>query len=224
MSKKTQQYVLGALVAAMALVYYLNHGSGPSFVGVTADDRFQPLKVDDPSLRLDLLSRIRNTEYGGTHRNIFTGEAPPPPPEEVKKMKEEAAKRQAEPQGPPPLTVPAKFFGYAVDPRTGEHRAFFTANDDVFVVPQGGILLNNFRVLRINNNSVDVQEISSGRQTTLAMDVSAAPGGFTGAPGGLPVMGGGPPMPGRAGIPGKGELPGANPEGDPAPDMGGPPQ
>jgi hypothetical protein len=214
MNKKTQQYVLAGLVLAMVLVYFLNRSSGPSLVGVTADDQFHPLKVDDPSLRLDLLEHIRNIEYGGTHRNIFTGEAPPPPPEEVKKMKEEAAKRQAEPQGPPPVSVPAKFFGYAVDPRTGEHRAFFTANDDVYVVAQGGILLNNFRIMRINNSSVDVQEISSGRQTTLAMDVSAAPAGF----GGLPATGG-PPIPGRPGLPGRGNPPGGVPEGDSDPPM-----
>jgi hypothetical protein len=208
----------------MMLVYYLNRSSGPSFVGVTADDRFQPLKVDDPSLRLDLLERIRNTEYGGTHRNIFTGEAPPPSAEEVKKAQDAEAKKPVIPSGPPPVNVPAKFFGYAVDPRTGEHRAFFTANEDVFVVPQGGILLNNFRILRINNNSVDVQEISSGRQTTLAMDVSAAPGGFGGAPESLPIPGG-PPIPGRPGFPGQGAPPGASPEGDPSPDMSAaPPQ
>ena len=151
----------------LAFVFYLNHNSGPSFVGVVADERYEPLKVEDPSLRLDLLDRIRNTEYSGTHRNIFTGEAPPPPPSVVKKMQEEEAKRRALPPPIPPVNVPAKFFGYAADPRTGERRAFFTNSDDVFVVAQGGILLNNFRVLKINNNSVDVQEISSKRNTCL---------------------------------------------------------
>jgi len=178
MSKKNQGYVLGGLAAVLAFVFYFNHNSGPSFAGVVADERYEPLKVEDPSLRLDLLDRIRNTEYSGTHRNIFTGEAPPPPPSVVKKMQEEEAKKRALPPPIPPVNVPAKFFGYAADPRTGERRAFFTNSDDVFVVAQGGILLNNFRVLKINNNSVDVQEISSKRNTTLSLDVSAAPAGF----------------------------------------------
>jgi hypothetical protein len=177
MSKKNQGYILGGLVVALLFVFYMNHNSGPSFVGVVADERYQPLKVDDPSLRLDLLDRIRHTEYSGTHRNIFSGEAPPPPPDVVKKMKEEAEKKRLLPPPIPPVNVPAKFFGYAADPRTGERRAFFTNSDDVFVVAQGGILLNNFRVLKINNNSVDVEEISSKRNTTLSLDLSAAPGG-----------------------------------------------
>jgi hypothetical protein len=194
MSKKTQGYVLGGLVAALLLVFYLNRGSGSSSEGVVADERYQPLKVDDPSLRMDLLDRIRNTEYSGTHRNIFTGEAPPPPPELVKKMKEEAERKRDIPAPPPPVSVPAKFFGYVSDPRTANRRAFFTNGDDVFVVDQGGILLNNFRVLKINNNSVDVEEISSHRNTTLNLDVSAAPGGFPSAPAGS-ALGGGPPIP-----------------------------
>lgn len=183
-SKKNQGYVLGGLALVLLLVFYWNHDSTSSFVGVVADERFVPLKLDDPSLRLDLLDRIQHTEYSGTHRNIFTGEAPPPPPSVVKKMQEEEAKRRAAPQPPPPVNVPAKFFGYATDPRSGARRAFFTNNDDVFVVAQGGILLNNFRILKINNNSVDVEEISSKRTTTLSLDLSAAPGGFS--PGGPP--------------------------------------
>ena len=103
MSKKNQGYVLGGLAAVLAFVFYLNHNSGPSFAGVVADERYEPLKVEDPSLRLDLLDRIRNTEYSGTHRNIFTGEAPPPPPSVVKKMQEEEAKKRALP--PPILSL-----------------------------------------------------------------------------------------------------------------------
>ncbi len=222
MKKKRQAYLLGGLLLLMLVVFYMNHNSGPSFVGVVTDEHYQPLKVDDPSLRLDLLDRIRTTQYEGNHRNIFTGEPPPPPPSVVKKMEEEA-KRRAMPQGPPPLTVPAKFFGYAADPRTGARRAFFTANDDVYVVNQGGILLNNFRILAINNSTVDVQEISSGRKTSLAMDATAAPGGFAGgAMGGAPAMRMGGGMPGMALPNGQvlrprlpGMMPGGNPAADP---------
>jgi hypothetical protein len=39
----------------------------------------------------------------------------------------------------------------------------------VYIVPVGGTLLNQFRILTIGNNSVEVEELSSGRRTTLVL-------------------------------------------------------
>jgi hypothetical protein len=61
---------------------------------------------------------------------------------------------------------------------TGRKRACFSANtDDVYIVPEGGTLLNQFRVLTISGNSVELEELSSGRRTTLmlAQPADAAP-------------------------------------------------
>lgn len=170
MTKKTRYelYVLGVLLV-LAVVAYSSQSRNSVFTGASASDvRFTPLDVSDPSLRLDLLDRIQKLEYKGQHRNIFSAEPLPPPPSVL-------AAQQARARGPvvpppPPVTVPATFYGIVTDLRTGQKRACFSANaDDVYIVPVGGTLLNQFRILTIGNNSVEVEEISSGRHTTLML-------------------------------------------------------
>ena len=169
MTKKTRYelYVLGILLI-LAVAAYSSQSRNSVFTGASASDiRFTPLDVPDPSLRLDLLDRIQKLEYKGQHRNIFSAEPLPPP-----QMPADFHKSQVPvvPLPPPPVTVPATFYGIVTDLRTGQKRACFSANaDDVYIVPVGGTLLNQFRILTIGNNSVEVEELSSGRRTTLML-------------------------------------------------------
>jgi hypothetical protein len=130
---------------------------------------YTPLAVEDPALRTDLLQHIREFEYSGRHRNIFSPNLPPPalPPGGVTPGQPPAV---VVPSGPPPLEVPVKFFGYSSDPRSGRRRAFFTDGDDVFIASEGDTVLNRFRILHIGNSSVDVLEIASGRRATLNLE------------------------------------------------------
>lgn len=169
MTKKTRYelYVLGALVV-VAIAAFASQSRTSVFTGASASDvKFTPLDVPDPSLRLDLLDRIQKEEYKGQHRNIFSAEPLPPPPSVL------ATQQPATPVAPPPpppVTVPATFYGIVTDLRTGQKRACFSANaDDVYIVPVGGTLLNQFRIVTIGNNSVEVEELASGRHTTLML-------------------------------------------------------
>jgi len=168
MSRRTQIYLLVALVIVLAGLTVYRLKRSPDLVAVSsASESFQPLKVENPSLRLDLLEKIRKLEYSGTHRNIFTAAPPPPPVSTATGSK----KGQPEPPPPPPpLDVPFKFFGYTSDPETGKRRAFFTNGEDVFIVSEGETLVNRFRLLRIGNNTAEVEEISSGRRATLMLE------------------------------------------------------
>jgi len=170
MTKKTRYelYALGALLVVLAIAAYSSQSRNSMFTGASASDiRFTPLDVPDPSLRLDLLDRIQKEEYKGQHRNIFSAEPLPPPPSVV--ATQQPAMPVAPPP-PPPVTVPATFYGIVTDLRTGQKRACFSANaDDVYIVPVGGTLLNQFRIVTIGNNSVEVEELSSGRRTTLML-------------------------------------------------------
>lgn len=172
MTKKTryEMYVLGALLVVLAVALYAGPSRDSVFTVVSAGDaKFVPLNVPDPSLRLDLLDRIQKEKYTGQHRNIFSA-APLPPSPSVLTAEREAAKAPAVPAPPPPVTVPASFYGIVTDLDTGRKRACFSANtDDVYIVPEGGTLLNQFRVVKIGNNSVEVEELSSGRHTTLML-------------------------------------------------------
>ncbi len=167
MSRRTQAIALAALLVVLAIVVYFNWRKAPESVVVSsADEKFQPLPLENPSLRLDMLERIRRLEYKGTHRNIFSATLPPPPAPKVDPKK-------TGPAGPPPvepLAVPAKFFGYASDPQGGHRRAFFSNGEDVFIVAEGEMLLNRFRLVRIGNTTAEVEEIASGRRATLALE------------------------------------------------------
>jgi len=172
MTKKARYelYVLGALLVLLAIAAYSSQSRNSVFTGASVSDvKFTPLDVPDPSLRLDLLDRIQKLEYKGQHRNIFSAEPLPPPPS-VLAAQQAAAQGPVAPPPPAPVTVPATFYGIVTDLHTGQKRACFSANaDDVYIVPVGGTLLNQFRVLSIGNNSVEVEELASGRHTTLML-------------------------------------------------------
>jgi hypothetical protein len=169
-SRATEIKILAALVVILAVVAYWNFrpramdGSGePESVSV------QPLRVPDPSLHLGRLARIREMEYAGTHRNIFSATPPPPPSVKAAQLRKTQAVQSTGPAVPPPLQVPLTFYGMAVDPKSGTKLAFFTSGDHVYIASQGETLLGRFRLMQIGSNTVEFQEISSGRTATLTM-------------------------------------------------------
>jgi hypothetical protein len=171
--KRNEAAFLALLVVVIAaILLYENSGSPQQTADTSPDIQYQPISLENPSLRLDLLARLHTTEYTGRHRNIFSEAPPPPPPPSASEL----AKAQRRPTGPqlppppPPLVVDVKFYGYVDDRASGKRRAFFTNGDDVFIAAQGDTLEGRYRVARIGNDSADLEEISSGRRTTLAME------------------------------------------------------
>jgi hypothetical protein len=168
-SRRTQWIVLGVLVFALGWVVAARWGRAPELGSVLfANEKYEPLAIPDPTLRLDLLERVRNFEYKGTGRNIFSASLPPrpqpaPPPQPAPVVAPTSSE-------PPPLQVPFRFYGYKEDPRTGHRRAFFTDGENVFIAAQGETIQNRFRLLKIGNQSAEVEEISSGRRTTLQLE------------------------------------------------------
>lgn len=174
MKQRTKIYWLAGLVAVLAVVLLYNSRSGGSLVtGLPVDDKFEPLGVADPGLRIARLEEIHKAVYPGVHRNIFSAEPPPPPQPKVVPPPPQQTVQQ--PTGPAPLELPFKFFGYAADSRSGKRRAFFTNGDDVYIASEGETILARFRVLRIGNTTSDLEEISTGRRATLSIDQTAGP-------------------------------------------------
>jgi hypothetical protein len=178
MSKRSEIYALVVLLVVLGgvLYYYM----GRSRVAATApatfvDKKFQPLDVQEPHLRVDLLAKLQKLEYTGSHRNIFVAE-PPPPPKTA--QVEDTADRfvgPLRPAPPPPPQVPGELFGFASEPSSGRRVAFFTEGDDVLVVAEGATFLGRFRLVHVTDSSADVEEISTGRHATVPM-VQPPPG------------------------------------------------
>lgn len=181
MWRKIQPYVLAGLLLAAIIAYFANRNQVSGIAGVlAANGKFTPISVQEPQLRLDLLEILKK-DYPSTHRDIFNYGPPPVPektPEQIKAEKKYPT--VPIPAPPPPVQVPAEFFGYASTPATGKRVAFFKQGDEVLVVAEGDTFLNNFRLIHIGYDSADVEQISDHRHATVPM--LQQPGSDQGAP------------------------------------------
>jgi len=176
MARRTQLIVLGVLLVIFVPTAYFSYRSflpdQASAQPAAIEGQFTPLSVDNPALRLDILKRFLDLEYKGVHRSIFSATLPPPPPPPPSKQPPPVDTGPAIPPPPPPLMVDAKYFGYVSDLAGSHRRAFFATsdNEDVFIAGEGDTLMGRFRVIRITNTAADVEEVSSGRRATLALE------------------------------------------------------
>jgi hypothetical protein len=170
MSERAKIQLFVALLVIAGAVYFYERGATPSTPGVlSADTRFVPLGVKEPALRVDRLQELQKDEYKGAQRNIFVAGPPPPPPGAV--VHTEAPKAFVGPQvppPPPPLQVPVEFYGVESS-SGGRPVALFKNGDDIIIAAEGDTFMNRYRLVRIGNQSADVEEISSGRHATLPM-------------------------------------------------------
>jgi hypothetical protein len=185
LKRRVEIIALAVLLVVAAGIYLSSRNSVTGLPGIVAgDEKFQPLSVREPQLRLDELVRVQNLDYKGSQRNIFIATPPPPELTPAERQREEAQRHPTYGPPPPPpelpLTVPAQFYGYASS-KSGRRVAFFTNGDDVLVVPEGDTFLNRFRVTKIGVDSVDVDEISSGTHAHLPM-LQPTPESAGGAP------------------------------------------
>lgn len=164
-------YVLIGLLVVAAAIFLLGRGGASHMPAVvTSSSKFVPLDVREPDLRLDLLEKIHNTKYAGLQRDIFSGQPLPKPQPKLTPSSEKGPNVPTAPAGPPPVQVPAQFFGYASQAASGTRVAFFLNGDDVLVVAEGDTFLGNFRLLHIGNDSAEVEQISDGRHATVPLE------------------------------------------------------
>jgi hypothetical protein len=173
MSSKQKRIILlaGLGVVFLYVIYVSNRPSEIAQVVSSADEKFRPIAVENPALKLELLERLKKLQYQGSHRNIFSSVAPPPesavlPPV----IAPPPITAPGGPSGPAPLVVPATFYGFVTDAQTGMRRAFFMEGENVYIIAVGEMLLGRYRLIQIGNSSVELEETSSGRRATLTME------------------------------------------------------
>jgi len=178
MKQKKQVVVLAVLLLIAGFIWflYLDHGRPV----LTADAGSLPqnpklLSVENPQLHIPAVERARKAEYKSGGRNIFSRDLPPPPPSVHPKpdpIPQIVPIIKEEPKVPP---LPVKFFGFGTVPNGTVRLAFFTNGEDIYVVAEGELLLNRFRILRIGNANLEYEEVSSGLRGTANLEEQGAP-------------------------------------------------
>jgi hypothetical protein len=162
-----------------------NRGGNDDFhPSLKLPENFDLSKVD-PTLRTDLLARVREVGDVGASRSLFEFYTPPPPPPpKVDPIKPTAPKvdpaadaaikaNAAKPAvPPPPPPIPLKYFGYEGTPRAGGRlRALFVDGEENFVVGENDTIKNRYRIVRIGTTSAEVEDtVSKNTQTLRILD------------------------------------------------------
>lgn len=166
---KTGFAIALGLIALFLLFRWYTGNPSPADTGTARTTR-QTSKVNplDPALRTDLLKDTEQTKYESKGRNIFVTQV------EIPKQVEDPRKVPAPPPvditpQPPPINI--KFFGFANKP--GEpKKIFLSQGEDIFVAREGEIVNRRYRVLKINTNSVDIEDVLSNNRQSIPLTQS----------------------------------------------------
>ncbi len=136
----------------------------------------------DPTLKTDLLARVRQVSVDGGSRSLFEFYTPPPPPVPkppsiVPKPQQVAEAKPAGPQKPPPPPppppIPLKFYGYSGNLRSPTRKAFFLDGEDIVQAGENETIRNRYKILRIGVNSAVVEDTVAKNQQTLPLAAEA---------------------------------------------------
>jgi hypothetical protein len=182
MKQKKELAVLVVLLLILVAVGYFYFDRDKPVVTADAGSgaqNYQLLPVDNLSLHNAGVEKARKTEYKSGRRNIFSRELPPPPPPPPIKYDKNHPAPPPPPLPPPPepkvSPLPVKFFGYGTVPNGTARVAFFNDGDDVYIVKEGELLMNRFRILKIGNANLEYEEISSGLRGTANLEDQGGP-------------------------------------------------
>ncbi|MBL8179495.1 MAG: hypothetical protein JNK48_32750 [Bryobacterales bacterium] len=161
----------------------------PSVRAANEKDRPDPMKVD-PTLRMDLVTRLQNVTLSGGQRSLFEiSNLPDPVPSTTgqpdikipvgKKLLHERLARAMGPDPkpvppaptpkPPPPPIPLKFYGYS-SPKTGAKRAFFLEGEEIHVIQEGDLVKKRYRIVKIGLKSVVVEDVEHKHEQTMPLE------------------------------------------------------
>lgn len=149
--------------------------------------RPDPTKID-PILRLDLLAKVQGVQPEGSMRNLFAfgaaqpAAAPiklpsnvpqismapkgPPPPQAVM-----GPQTPTGPPPPPPINL--KYYGYKISKVSGNRVAFLMDGEDIIVAAENDTVKQRYRIVKIANASITVEDTQSKRSQNLPLQEDA---------------------------------------------------
>jgi hypothetical protein len=147
----------------------------------------KPKNIDtaniDPTLRLDLLAKIKTVGVEGGTRSLFEIGTEPPSEIQVKEPDKIAIARMKvgpelprpvepppEPRAPP---IPLKFYGFVNKTKVGDKRAFFLDGEDIVIAGEGDMIKKRYKIVRIGVNSAVVEDTEfkgNNNQQTLPLE------------------------------------------------------
>jgi hypothetical protein len=94
---------------------------------------------------------------------------------DIPKVREEVFKKEPGPQipqgPPPPPPIDIKFFGFANNP--GQPKSvFLSKGEDIWVAKEGDVVNRRYRILKINPNSIDVEDVLSNNRQSIPLTQS----------------------------------------------------
>jgi hypothetical protein len=151
-------------------------------------DRENPIDPSktDPTIRFVALNKVQGVGMAGGGRSVFDFGSMTPTAEEAKaaSLKIKPAKLVAiygpekppplppVPPPPPPPAIPLKFYGFVHTSRSGERRAFFMENDDIYIASEGDMIKKRYKLVKIGVNSAVLEDtmVKNNQQTIKLAD------------------------------------------------------
>ncbi len=136
----------------------------------------------DPTLHLEVLDKLAQVRIERVDRSLFdfAAEAPKPKLPEPKIEVKKPAKRMIGPEPPPPPPPPPvkpppppinlKFYGNALPLKDGVKRVFLIQGEDILIPSEGEVVQKRYKIVRINTNSVLVEDLDYKNQQTIPID------------------------------------------------------
>lgn len=138
----------------------------------------------DPTLHLDLLSRLQAVEEAPSTRSLFEIRVPQPsaaPPIKgpvIMPKPLPAAATSTAPTTPPPPTVnvPLRYYGFVRPAEVGKtNSGLFLDGDNVLVVSEGQVVKQHYLIMELTPTSARVEDIQLRQSQTLAVMPVAMP-------------------------------------------------
>jgi hypothetical protein len=138
----------------------------------------------DPTLHLDLLSRLQSVQSAPSSRSLFEiGAAPVAaaaplkgPVIMPKPLPPPAAAAAPASVAPPPLNIPLRYYGFVRPAEVGRtNSGLFLDGDNVLVVSEGQVVKQKYLIVELTPTTARIEDIQAKRGQTLPVVPVANP-------------------------------------------------